>query len=636
MDSTSTNSARAADIRNQYNSLAMLMRRFLVAVALAAVTLLATIAAPVLRLNAPYLLPMAAVMTAAWYAGLWAGLVTSFIVMLGISYYLLVPSFSFAIASGDDMFRLAVFAVVSLVMSTIIERGRRTSATLRATLWSIDDAVIVTDGQGRVTFMNPVAERLTGWTLPNAAGHPVADVYRIVDEASREPLSSRIEGMLRESALREGAILGPQKERLLLSAHGAEHPVVDSGSSVIDENGERIGAVLVFRDVSEQRAARQAAERANRLKDEFLATVSHELRTPLNAVLGWTRMLRTGSVSPAATKRAIEAVDRNADALANLVNDLLDVSRIVTGQLRLNLEPTDVAQLVRDSVEALGPPVAAKRLKLVAAIDPVPRLLVDANRLRQVVWNLLSNAIKFTPAAGEVSVRISQEDVWVRIVVSDTGQGIAGDQLPYVFNRFWQADAAPTRTVGGLGLGLAIVRHLVEAHAGTVTAASQGVGQGASFTVSLPLSAMVHESAADVPRAERLPAAPSLEGLHVLAVDDDEDSLALVSEALRRVGAEVRLARSVDEAMAACRDRIPDLLLADIGMPGKDGFALLREVRACFGAGPPALALTAYAGDRHRQAALDAGFTEHLEKPVNPDQLATVVADVARRRALQP
>lgn len=612
----------------------MLMRRFLVAVALAAVTLFATIAAPVLRMNAPYLLPMAAVMTAAWYAGLWAGLVTSFIVMVGIGYYLLPPSFSFAIASGDDMFRLAIFAVVSLVMSTIIERGRRTSATLRATLWSIDDAVIVTDGQGRVTFMNPVAERLTGWTLVTAAGHPVADVYRIVDEASREPTSSRIEGMLRESALREGAILGPPKERLLLSAHGAEHPVVDSGSSVIDENGDRIGAVLVFRDVSEQRAARQSAERANRLKDEFLATVSHELRTPLNAVLGWTRMLRTGSVAPAATMRAIEAVDRNADALSNLVNDLLDVSRIVTGQLRLNPEPTDVAQLVRDSVEALGPPVAAKRLKLVAEIDPVPRLLVDVNRLRQVVWNLLSNAIKFTPAGGEVSVRVSQEDVWVRIVVSDTGQGIAGDQLPYVFNRFWQADAAPTRTVGGLGLGLAIVRHLVEAHAGTVTAESLGVGQGASFTVSLPLSAAVHEPpGGDVPRTERPAATPSLEGLHVLAVDDDEDSLALVSEALQRVGAEVRLARSADEAVAACRDRMPDLLLADIGMPGKDGFALLREVRACFGGGPPALALTAYAGDRHRQAALDAGFSEHIEKPVNPDQLAAVVADVARRRA---
>jgi PAS domain S-box-containing protein len=613
----------------------MLMRRLVVAIALAAFTLYVTITAPVLGMNAPYLLPVAAVLTAAWYAGLWAGVLTSFIVMLGISFFLLPPTFSFRIAAGDDMFRLAAFAVVSTAMSAIIERGRRTSATLRATLWSIDDAVIVTDRQGRVTFMNAVAERLTGWTLAGAAGRPVADVYRIVDEASREPTSNRIEGMLRESVLREGAILGPPKERLLLAADAAEHPVVDSGSSVTDENGDRIGAVLVFRDVSEQRAAREAAERANRLKDEFLATVSHELRTPLNAVLGWTRMLRTGSVAPAATARAIEAIDRNADALANLVNDLLDVSRIVTGQLRLNPEPTDVAQLVRDSLEALGPAVTAKRQTLNAEIHPVPRLLVDVNRLRQIVWNLLSNAIKFTPAGGAISVRISQDDVWVRIAVSDTGQGIAGDQLPYVFNRFWQADAAPTRTVGGLGLGLAIVRHLVEAHAGMVTAESPGIGQGASFTVSLPLSAAVAEPATgDAPRAER-PAIPSLDGLYVLAVDDDADSLALVSEALRRVGAEVRTARSADDALVSCRERMPDLLVADIGMPGKDGFALLRELRTYLGGGPPAVALTAYAGDRHRQSALDAGFTEHLEKPINPDQLASVAADIARRRAMQ-
>jgi PAS domain S-box-containing protein len=614
----------------------MLVRRLFVALALAAISLFVTSTAPVLRMNAPYMLPMAAVMTAAWYAGLWAGLLTSFIVMVGTAYYVLPPEFSFRIGSGDDLFRLAMFAAVALFMSTIIERGRRTAATLRATLWSIDDAVIVTDRQGRVTFMNPVAERLTGWLLKKAAGHAVADVYRIVDEASREPITSRIEGMLRESALREGAILGPPKERLLLSAGGAEHPVVDSGSSVTDENGDRIGAVLVFRDVSEQRAARQAAERANRLKDEFLATVSHELRTPLNAVLGWTRMLRTGSIAPGATARAIEAVDRNADALANLVNDLLDVSRIVTGQLRLNPEPTDVAQLIRDSMEALGPAVAAKRLKLVAEINPVPRLLIDANRLRQVVWNLLSNAIKFTPAEGDVSLRVSQDEAWLRIVVSDSGQGIAADQLPYVFNRFWQADAAPTRTVGGLGLGLAIVRHLVEAHAGTVTAESEGTGRGASFTVSLPLSAAVREPApADTLGTDRASAMPSLTGLYVLAVDDDADSLALVSEALGRVGAEVRTAASAAEAIAACRDRMPDVLLADIGMPGTDGFALLRELRASPGGSPPALALTAYAGDRHRQAALDAGFTEHLEKPINPDQLAAVVADVARRRALQ-
>ena len=620
----------------QYNS-AMLVRRVFVAVALAAISLFFTATSPLLRMQAPYLLPMAAVMMAAWYAGLWAGLLTSFIVMVGIGYYLLPPTFSFRIASGDDLIRLAIFAVVSLFMSTIIERGRRTAAMLRATLWCIDDAVIVTDKQARVTFMNPVAERLTGWRMKDAAGHPLADVYRILEEPSREPISNRIEGMLRESVLREGTILGPRKERLLVSTDGFEHPVVDSGSSVTDENGDRIGAVLVFRDVSEQRAARQAAERANRLKDEFLATVSHELRTPLNAVLGWTRMLRTGSIATSAIPRAIDAIDRNADALANLVNDLLDVSRIVTGQLRLTPEPTDVAQLVRDAAEALGPSLAAKRIAIGTAIDSVPRLLVDANRLRQIVWNLLSNAIKFTPVGGEVSVRVHQDDAWVHIAVSDNGQGIAPDQLPYVFNRFWQADAAPTRTVGGLGLGLAIVRHLAEAHAGTVKAESDGLGQGARFTVSLPLSAAVEESlAGQAPATSPSSGALSLDGIHVVAVDDDADSLELIAEVLRRSGADVRTARLAVEALEACRDRMPEVLVADIGMPGMDGFALMRELRTGPSGSPPALAVTAYAGERHRQAALEAGFLEHLEKPINPERLVAAVADIARRRAVQP
>jgi PAS domain S-box-containing protein len=361
--------------------------------------------------------------------------------------------------------------------------------------------------------MNRVAERLTGWTLKEASGRAVSEIYRIVDEPSGEVVSSRIEGMLRDGVLREGMILGPRQERMLAAKGGGEHPVVDSGSSVVDEQGERTGAVLVFRDVSEQRAAREAALRANRLKDEFLATVSHELRTPLNAVLGWTKMLRAGSISPDKLPRAIEAVDRNADALAILVNDLLDVSRIVTGQLRLKPERTDLTLLVRESLETLGPSIAAKRLHLIAAIDPVPPLVIDANRFRQVVWNLLSNAIKFTPAGGELSVRLASVDAGVELALSDTGQGIDPDQLSLVFNRFWQADSPATRTVGGLGLGLAIVRHLVEAHAGSVTAASEGLGKGATFTVFLPASVF-----ADSPS----PTGTSVPALAVRAADESE------------------------------------------------------------------------------------------------------------------
>ncbi len=614
----------------------MLLRRVFVALALAAVTLFVTVVGPALGLHAPYLMPMAGVMIAAWYAGLWTGLLTCFVTMAGIAYLLLPPPFSFGVKSSHDVARLALFALVSLFMCAIIDRGRRTAATLRATLWSIDDAVIVTDRQARVTFMNAVAERLTGWTLKDAAGRPVAEVYRVVEDPSREPFSSRIDGMLRDGVLREGTILGPRKERLLLAPDGAEYPVVDSGSSVIDESGERLGAVLVFRDVSEQRNARQAAERANRLKDEFLATVSHELRTPLNAVLGWTKMLRTGSLAPGSVGRAIEAVDRNADALATLVNDLLDVSRIVTGQMRLKLEDTDVAQLVRESLEALGPSMNAKRLRLDARIDRVPRLVVDGDRLRQVVWNLLSNAIKFTAPDGDLSVRLQQDGESVVIVVSDTGQGIDPGQLPFVFNRFWQADAAPTRTVGGLGLGLAIVKHLVEAHAGTVMAASEGLGKGATFTVSLPLAMPVYDLVSPLERTTPVLSVdlPSLEGVYVLAVDDEVDSLELVAEALRRRGADVRTARSADEAIRAFRANATDVLVADVGMPEKDGYAMIRELRAdpaCVGV--PAVALTAYAGENHRRAALDAGFTEHLEKPVNPDRLVAVVGQLARRHA---
>ena len=477
----------------------MPVRRVALALAFAALTLFITITGPALRLHAPYLLPMAGVMIAAWYGGLWVGILTCIALLLGIVYYVLPPLNSFRIAAGDDLVRIAIFAIVSLFLSAIIERGRRTAATLQATLSSIDDGVIVTDRQARITFMNPVAERLTGWPLKKAMGRRVAEVYRIVDEQSRELYSSRIDGMLREGVLRESTILGPRQERLLIARDGVEHPVVDSGSSVIDEQGDRIGAVLVLRDVSEQRAARQAAERANRLKDEFLATVSHELRTPLNAVLGWTRMLRMGTVAPPVTARAIEAVDRNAEALATLVNDLLDVSRIVTGQLRLKPEETDVAQVVRESLETLGPSMATKRLGLEAQVDAVPHLMIDPDRLRQVVWNLLSNAMKFTPAGGDLVIRVCQTETHVQVSVTDSGQGIDPEQLPFVFNRFWQADAAPTRATGGLGLGLAIVRHLVEAHGGTVAAHSEGIGKGATFTVSLPLSAAV-------PAAGRSPA----------------------------------------------------------------------------------------------------------------------------------
>jgi PAS domain S-box-containing protein len=609
----------------------MAVRRVIAALAAAGLGLFVTVSSPALGVKQPYLLPLGSVMVAAWYAGFSTGLLTAAVLVVGIGYWLVPPVGSFGIEDSGDLVRLGIFLAVAIAMSAIIERGRRTAATLQATLWSIDDGVIVTDRQAKVVFLNPVAQRLTGWGSTEAYGKSVNEVYGLLDEQTRDPAPSRIETMLRDSALREGMILGPSREHLLRARDGTERPIIDSGASVVDERGSRVGAVIVFRDITDQRAAREAAERANRLKDEFLATLSHELRTPLNAILGWTKMLRGGAVPPSGTSRALEAIDRNADSLARLVNDLLDVSRIVTGRLRLQPVPTDLARLIRESVDAISPAIAAKGVELSVRIGDVPPIVVDPDRVRQIIWNLMSNAVKFTPPRGEIAVTVRHESEHVQLVVADTGRGIEPDALPQVFNRFWQADGATNRTTGGLGLGLAIVRHLVEAHAGWVTATSDGIDRGATFTVTLPVVAPRQEDAAHAPQAHA--GATALVGVDVLAVDDEIDALELVSAALRRHGAIVRTAQSADEAIQACVAARPAILVADIGMPGKDGFALMQELRAAYGGTAiPAIALTAYAGDVHRQAALNAGFLEHVEKPVNPDQLAAIVGELARRQ----
>jgi len=622
-------------------------RRVVAALALAVLALAATIYVPFLDQGSLFLAPVASVLAAAWMGGLPAGLLTSAVLVVGLWYYVLVPSPSATIDSLDisNLVSLAVFALVASLISAITARAQRSAAALSATLWNLDEAVIVTDKHARVTFVNPVAARLTGWSMTDAVGKRLAEVFRTLNEQTREAITDRVEGMLREGVLREGTVLGPPKEKLLVAADGTERPIFESAASIIDERGDRVGAVLVFRDISEQRAsmeaireARDAAENANRLKDEFLATLSHELRTPLNAVLGWTKIMRRGTLPSDLLARALDAVDRNADVLTNLVSDLLDVSRIVTGKLRLRPEPTDPANLVRDSLEGMRPALAAKRLELDLDIQPVPVITVDPDRLRQVVWNLVSNAIKFTPVGGQLRVWVGVVDSHVEISVADTGQGIDPALLPYVFNRFWQAESSATRAVGGMGLGLSIVRHLVEAHAGTVTATSAGPGQGATFTVRLPVRAAVapalHEPPARV-AASRTTGHRALTGIRVLAVDDETDSLELVATALGSRGATVRTARSADEAIRIFGIEVPDIVVADIGMPGKDGYTLVRELRQRLaGAHMPAVALTAYAGEPHRQAALDAGFTEHVGKPVDPDELATLIGNLANRQTL--
>jgi signal transduction histidine kinase/ActR/RegA family two-component response regulator len=385
--------------------------------------------------------------------------------------------------------------------------------------------------------------------------------------------------------------------------------------------------------------------KTSRLKDEFLATLSHELRTPLNAILGYARMLRAGMLTPDKYQRTFETIERNSSALTQMVEDILDVSRVISGKMRLNMQPVELSNVVHEAVATVTPAAQAKDIRVETAFDPqVGPVSGDPDRLRQIVWNLMSNAVKFTPKHGRIQVRIERVNSSVEIVVSDTGMGIAPDFLPHIFERFRQANSGPTREHAGLGLGLAIVRNLVELHGGTVYASSGGEGKGATFRVRFPVR-IVHPDAQCSPRRvhPRQPLAPSsvdlprLDGTHVLAVDDDADALRLLREMLEAVGASVTTATSGLAALDIVDGDRPDVLVADLGMPQMDGFELIRRLRTSDDPAVrdiPAAALTAYARSEDRAKALQGGFEIHLAKPIDPAELISAVQALARRRHL--
>jgi signal transduction histidine kinase/ActR/RegA family two-component response regulator len=377
--------------------------------------------------------------------------------------------------------------------------------------------------------------------------------------------------------------------------------------------------------LAELREARAGAEAANRLKDEFLATLSHELRTPLNAILGWTSMLTRGQIERSRMPRVFEALDRNAQSQAQLIADVLDVSRIVTGKLRLQLATVDLCDLVAQATDSVRPAAAAKDIRL--SIEETPRCVVrgDPGRLQQVVWNLLSNAIKFTPAGGSIDLTVTRDERDVSLVVADTGVGIPKEFLPNVFERFRQADQSSTRVHGGLGLGLSIVKYLVELHGGAVSASSGGHGQGACFSVRLPAEDVV---AVDLSPSPSAPASEiSLSGRTILVVDDDASNLEVVAAALERTGAHVCVAASAAEGWTALHDRTPDLLIADLAMPVEDGFSFMRRVRGNPNIGQqfPAIALSAFADARSEESARAAGFSAFLAKPARPEALLGLI-----------
>jgi signal transduction histidine kinase/ActR/RegA family two-component response regulator len=396
---------------------------------------------------------------------------------------------------------------------------------------------------------------------------------------------------------------------------------------------------LVVATVRAQTTA-EDAEQANHLKDEFLSTVSHELRTPLNAILGWARMLASMQLPPDRAQQAIAIIERNASALAHLIEDLLDVSRIVAGTLQLAPQPVDLVAVAQAALDAVRPLAAAKNVQLAFSPDlpAIEAVSGDADRLQQVIWNLLANAIKFTPEGGRVDVFIEPSNDHMEVRIVDTGQGISPDFLPHVFERFRQADGATTRRYTGLGLGLAIVRQLVELHGGTVHAASPGVGRGATFTVCLPISAgeaQVGQAAAlgerRTPTVSPMPRLLRLDDLRILVVDDNADGRTLTSLVLTQAGASVKTVASVGEALQMLEVDRPDALVSDIDLPDEDGYALIRQIRqyeAEHGGFLPAVALTGYARAEDRARILAAGFQAHVPKPVEPLELTAAIATI--------
>ncbi len=514
---------------------------------------------------------------------------------------------------------------------------------LAAIVASSDDAIVSKNLDGIVLSWNRGAEQIFGYSAAEMIGQRIDRIFppdrleeepRILERLKRGERVDHFETIRRR---KDGRLI--EVSVTISPIHSRDGKIV--GASKIARDITAIKRVLRERDaaLAAERDARLEAERVSRMKDEFLATLSHELRTPLNAILGWAQVLHSGGSNREEIEEGLATILRNARAQAQLVDDLLDMSRIVAGKLRLEVTRVDLAEVVAESIETVRPAARAKNIQIATHIDATVAVVTgDPNRLQQVVWNLLSNAVKFTPKSGKVDVRLRRIDSRIEITVTDTGQGIEPDFLPSLFTRFSQADASTTRAHRGLGLGLAIVRHLVELHGGTVRGSSEGPGTGATFTVSLPVTPIIDPLETPVP-ADRAagstarPFAADLAGIHVLVIDDEPDARALIKVVLERNGAKVTTASTAQSGLEALQRDRPHVILSDIGMPGMDGFAFIAELRrlpAQQGGSTPAVALTAFARGEDRRRALDAGFQMHVPKPIESPELLAVVAGMAR------
>ena len=522
-------------------------------------------------------------------------------------------------------------------MTTPFQSEEERAAWIAAIVDSFDDAIVSKTFDGLITSWNRAAERMFGWTAAEAVGRSISIVVPPENLAEEEDILARI---------RHGEKI-EHFETVRMRKDGSRFEASLTVSPILGARGEVIGASKTARDVSARKRAeaeraalmravqraREEAEEINRSQDQFLAVLSHELRTPLNAIFGWARMLQSADLDETMTRRAVEAILRNATAQVQLVEDLLDVSRIITGKMRLDVQSLDLKSVIESALDAVQPAASAKDLSIETVLDSNAGPVRGApDRLQQVVWNLLMNAVKFTPRGGCIRVLLRKAASNVEIVVSDTGEGIRPEILPFIFDRFRQGDSTTTRPHGGLGLGLSLVRHLVELHGGSVHAASDGPDLGATFVIELPLS--VFDAPARASETEAKAGTSPLHNVRVLLMDDDADGLDLTTVMLTNSGAQVKTAVTVAGALDVLESWPADVVVSDIEMPGEDGYELVRRIRARERGSRsrlPVLALTAYGRPEDRRRTLAVGFNLHLAKPIDPAELVLAVANLAGR-----
>jgi PAS domain S-box-containing protein len=630
----------------------------LLAVATAALVRIAL--EPLWGARLPFFTFYPAVMLSAWCCGFRAGMLATVLSMGFVDYLWLGQVFD--LAGGREPGELAavgLFAVVGICIAWAAESAHRSQRRLEATaaaerrllqermalLECAAQGLFGVDREGRCTFINRACAEMLGWRGDEVLGR---DMHALLHP--RRPDGSAFPR--EDCAIYRAVELGTAAfvtDEIVFRRDGTSFPAEYAAQPLVVD-GRIVGSIVGLGDLTQrrqtdaeigrlldaERAARADAEAANTAKDEFLAVLSHELRTPLTAMLGWIALLRPGRLPADRTRYALDVIERNARMQAQLINDLLDVSRIVAGKMALNRLPVDLAGVAVRAVESAQREAEAKRIRVNTAIDPAAGpVLGDATRLEQVVGNIMANAIKFTPSEGLITVTLDRHRGRARLRVSDSGPGIAPDVLPHVFERFRQAESSSRRRHEGLGLGLAIVRHLVETHGGSVRA-DNGPHGGATFTVELPLMAVQPPSEAVARGGESAaPAVARIDGVEVLLVEDHTDSRETIALTLESFGATVTAVPAVADALAVLRDRAPDILVSDLGMPGADGFDLIRRIRwqedRAGRTRLPAIALTAYASAEDRERALAAGYDAHVAKPVDADVLATALARLAPR-----